>query len=294
MSLVENLGYAVVGVSDQPAWDDFLVRYLGLMNGPHVGGGAKAYRIDDYTMRIATEPSQDDDLLALGFEVKDADELFHLGQIFAAKEIEAVMGDEDVLKRRMVDGLLIAADPDGNRLEFFHTARRCPEEPFCSPRLRSQFVTGSLGLGHAVLATSRIEEMRNFYCEVLGFEVSDYIDVPLGPDMTVEAVFLHCNPRHHTIALLPAPLPKRLVHLMLEVESVDDVGRLYDQAESAKVPVTGSLGRHSNDRMLSFYVATPSEFELEFGCDGRLIDEETWVPARYASTSIWGHGRTRQ
>jgi hypothetical protein len=51
-----------------------------------------------------------------------------------------------------------------------------------------------------------------------------------------------------------------------------------------------SLGRHTNDRMTSFYVRTPSGFEIEYGAGGRLIDmTEPWMPGHYDAMSFWGH-----
>ena len=50
-----------------------------------------------------------------------------------------------------------------------------------------------------------------------------------------------------------------------------------------------SLGRHTNDLMTSFYVRTPSGFEIEYGTGGRLIDDDTWKVGAYDAQSLWGH-----
>ena len=50
-----------------------------------------------------------------------------------------------------------------------------------------------------------------------------------------------------------------------------------------------SLGRHTNDLMTSFYVRTPSGFEIEYGTGGRLVDDETWEIGQYDTQSMWGH-----
>jgi hypothetical protein len=45
-----------------------------------------------------------------------------------------------------------------------------------------------------------------------------------------------------------------------------------------------------NDRMVSFYLANPSGFAVEYGWGGRVIDESSWQTERYESVeSIWGH-----
>ena len=55
------------------------------------------------------------------------------------------------------------------------------------------------------------------------------------------------------------------------------------------MPLARSIGRHLNDRVVSFYVAGPSGFDVEYGTGGRLIDDATWTVETYHSGSAWGH-----
>ena len=70
---------------------------------------------------------------------------------------------------------------------------------------------------------------------------------------------------------------------------LDDVGTALDLGGKAGAPLATTLGRHTNDQMVSFYVVTPSGFEVEYGWGGRKIDDATWEPATYDRISIWGH-----
>jgi hypothetical protein len=56
--------------------------------------------------------------------------------------------------------------------------------------------------------------------------------------------------------------------------------------------VARSLGRHTNDRMISFYARSPSGFEVEYGYGGHLVDDATWEPGELAAVSSWGHHPT--
>jgi hypothetical protein len=78
---------------------------------------------------------------------------------------------------------------------------------------------------------------------------------------------------------------------MLEVDSLDAVGCALDRLTEKGVPVTVTLGKHSNDHMTSFYLRTPSGFDIEYGVGGRIV-EDSWVPTWFRSPSIWGHRRT--
>ena len=68
---------------------------------------------------------------------------------------------------------------------------------------------------------------------------------------------------------------------------VDPPGGTGVQAEG--IPVARTLGRHTNDRMISFYARTPSGFEVEYGWGGHLVDDASWEPAELTAVSSWGH-----
>ena len=72
--------------------------------------------------------------------------------------------------------------------------------------------------------------------------------------------FMHCSPRDHSVAWGVPGSDKRLNHIMLEVDNLDDVGLTHDVVRKAKIPVPIPLGKHSNDQMFSFYFQSPSGF----------------------------------
>ena len=84
--------------------------------------------------------------------------------------------------------------------------------------------------------------------------------------------------RHHSIGVAHLTGPPRVLHVMLEVERFDDVGRGARPVPGARIRVS-MLGLHTNDRMTSFYLQTPSGFEVEYGWNGLLVDDATWQTA---------------
>ena len=277
---VSSLGYLGLSVSDPAAWRSFECDALGMMPGSSEG----RLRIDSKDWRIALHEGSEDDLAYVGFEVASAEALVALEQRLAAAGRPVKRGDAELLQERGVTDLVVTEDPAGLPVELFCGLLDRGDVPFCSPAGTSGFVTGEQGLGHFVLFAADIEAMRPFYTELLGMRLSDRIS--MGP-VTLE--FYHCNARHHTMAMVPAPLPKRLHHIMVEVASIDDVGFGLDRCQEAGVPITTSLGKHTNDQMVSFYVKTPSGFDVEYGCGGIAVDDETWSIGHYDRTSIWGH-----
>jgi hypothetical protein len=120
---------------------------------------------------------------------------------------------------------------------------------------------------------------------------SDWLVSELAPGIELEVRFFHCNARHHSLALARAPfeLPQALHHLMVETNDRDDVGRAYDRAFAAGLPLPNGLGLHDNDRMFSFYVASPVGFQVEVGHGARVITGSWGDDRRYDRISAWGH-----
>jgi 2,3-dihydroxybiphenyl 1,2-dioxygenase len=286
---VSNLGYIGLEASDPPAWARFCTDMLGLMPTP-ASGEALRYRADAQSWRIAIEPGAEDDIAYLGFEVPGAGDL----RALAARIEQAGVGlgndDPALVAERGVSGLISCLDPQGLRVEIYYGPTERHERPFASPAGVGGFVTGEGGIGHVVLGASDIVASRAFYQDLLGLRLSDIIRMPT-PGGALDLEFFHCNRRHHTLALVPAPTPKRLLHFMLQVKTLDEVGLAQERMEAAGVPITASLGRHTNDHMVSFYARTPSGFEVEYGYGAREIDDATWRVTRHDSTSAWGHKR---
>jgi extradiol dioxygenase len=277
--MIKSLSYVGFVSPAADEWRSFGPEILGaqLADGAE---GAVALRIDEHASRITVHSGEADDIAYVGWDCGDA---AGLGE--AAERLRAagftVEPDPTVAELRQVDELASFVDPWGFRHEITHGLREVG--PFVPGRPMEGFVTGEQGLGHLVLVLPDLEEGLRFYTDALGFLVSDHIEMGLS------LRFLHCNPRHHTVALTAIPGMVGIHHLMLEVRHVDDVGRALDIVNERSMPIPMSLGRHTNDHTTSFYVRTPSGFEIEYGAGGRVIDDSDWEVVTYDAMSFWGH-----
>jgi 2,3-dihydroxybiphenyl 1,2-dioxygenase len=284
------LGYIGISASDPAAWRTLLHDVIGMMDGAP-DGDAVRMRMDEQSWRIAVESGEQDDLAYAGFEVAETAGLEVIRQRLASIGVQTVDGDAELCARRGVMGLIHCTDPAGLRVEIYFGPNMLTDQPFRSPAGVSRFVTGEQGLGHIFLNAPDLTELRKFYTSGMGFKLSDIIHMPLDPttpNISVDLEFYHCNPRHHSIGMAPGDGGKRLHHFMLEAPALDDVGFALDRAQNAGVPVPVLLGRHSNDLVTSFYMVSPSNFAIEFGCGGVAIDEN-WRLARHTTPSSWGH-----
>jgi biphenyl-2,3-diol 1,2-dioxygenase len=284
-----ELAYLGLEVAEPGVLGEFLTTVIGLVPGQPTASGASTYRNDDRARRLIVHDGSANDARYIGFEVEDADALAtivdRLHAIGAAVEIGGVAD----LTERDVDGLVRTTTPWGLTLEIVHGLARS-SEPFVSSAMPGGFLTDQLGFGHAVFAVPDLDAASAFLGAVLGMAQSDWIQTDLG-GMQMEIRFLHCNGRHHTIALagVPFELPQRLHHIMFETKSVDDVGTAFDRAMASGLPIPNGLGKHDNDLVFSFYVQSPVGFQVEVGHGSRVITEPWLEDRAYDRISKWGH-----
>jgi 3,4-dihydroxy-9,10-secoandrosta-1,3,5(10)-triene-9,17-dione 4,5-dioxygenase len=293
MSMIRSLGYLRIESADIGAWREFGVRVLGMAEGRGPDASALYLRMDDFPARLVILPGERERLLASGWEVSGEDALAGVGRALEDAGVAVKAGTAAELAERRVGKMLRFDDPAGNALEVFCGAAL--EHRPLSSQYGNRFVTDGLGLGHVVLPVPDDESAVRFYTDVLGFRLRDSMRMapellgrPAGPPLWMR--FLGCNPRHHSLALAPFPAPPGIVHLMIEVASLDDVGRAMDRCARRRATVSASLGRHANDLMVSFYVRTPGGFDIEYGTGGLLVDDATWVSRETTAISLWGHG----
>ena len=292
--MISSLGYLRIESADVAAWREFGLKVLGMTEGRGPEDGAVYLRMDDFPARLVIVPGPAERLLASGWEVADAAALAAVGRALADAGTAYKVGTADECAARRVGWMLRADDPAGHTLEVFCGAA-LESRPSVSP-YGNRFVTGDLGLGHVVLPVPPGSEAAfEFYTEVLGFRLRDSMRMPaeffggVPGDPPVWFRFLGCNPRHHCLALVADA--RRIWD-----RAPDDRGRragrrgrALDRCARRGAPVSGTLGRHANDHMVSFYVRTPGGFDIEYGTDGRLVDDATWISRETTAVSLWGH-----
>ena len=220
--MISSLGYLRIESADVGAWREFGLKILGMTEGRGPGGGgpggggpgegALYLRMDDFPARLVILPGDQERLLAVGWEVADADALAAVSRALADAGVPVKAGTAEEAAARRAGSMLRAEDPAGHTLEVFCGAA-LEHRPAVSP-YGNRFVTGDLGLGHVVLPVPPGDDAAfGFYTEVLGFRSRDSMRMPAEffggqpGDPPVWFRFLGCNARHHSLALAPVPAP---------------------------------------------------------------------------------------
>ena len=291
---IRGLAYVVAESTDIAQWKAYAEGVLGMMTAPAPGGGLYV-KMDERQFRIAVQPGARDAYAASGWEVLNQ-AAFDAGvAALEGARVPLQRADAALCAQRCVQQLVAFTDPSGNRHELVW-GFKSDFIRFASPVGVPCFVTGdasaALGMGHTVLPAPDFEATARFLQDVMGFGLSDIFNFKPAGDAgpTLPIHFMHCNNgRHHSLAIAGFPVDSGCVHIMVEVENMPEVGRALDRMATQGVKLTATLGQHTNDRMTSFYMRCPSNFDVEYGYGGAVCDWQQHIVHEFTKVSLWGH-----
>ncbi len=170
-------------------------------------------------------------------------------------------------------------DPDGRALQIACDQQQRPSRQLA----RGEAIP--IGISHVVFHSPDHKALADFYQQVLGFRLSDWI----GEFM----VFLRCNSAHHRLAILPGP--PALNHIAFDVSSVDEMMRGLARMHENEIKLSWGPGRHTAGNNTFSYFITPNGNVVEYTSDLEEVDEAAWVVTTYEAkpsiTDQWGTGR---
>lgn len=287
---IRGLAYVVAESTDLSRWKHYAEKVLGMMALDAPDGGLYV-RMDERQFRFAIQPGSRDAYVASGWEVLNQQAFDAAVQTLRDAKVEYQLEDADFCAKRRAQQVVSFRDPSGNRHEV-SWGFTSDFEHFASPAGVSRFITGSIGMGHTVLPAADFAKTAAFLKDVMGFGLSDIFNFkPPGTEGVVLPIhFMHCNNgRHHSLAIAGFPVESGCVHVMVEVESMPEVGRAMDRMQASQVQMTATLGQHTNDRMTSFYMRCPSNFDIEYGYGGAVCDWDEHIVHEFTRVSLWGH-----
>jgi len=287
-----RLGYVVVGSLRLDQWQRFATEAIGL----HLAQASPdllALRMDDHARRLLVERDAAEDVVALGWQLQDAGTLQAVMARLAGHGVRTEQIDGERAAARGVEALHRFTGPKGLSIELF-TRPLLDDTPLQMPC--SGFRTGAGGMGHISLMSREPQRSVAFWQQLFDARLSDRIELAAGSRVVLDVNFLRLNQRHHSVAIAATRgvavdmFRTRIQHLNLEVATLDDLSAAYERCQQLGCRFARGVGQHPNDRELSFYVVTPSGFDLEIGWDALTVDEQVWqAGATYPNMSTWGH-----
>ncbi len=277
---VSELGYIGIDTQKADQWENFLKEVTGMQVSDKTDDGNVYVRMDERQYRFIIQSSDHDDVAYFGMLCQNEAELDALAAQVEEVGLKVMPGTKEDIEARHVLGLIKFNDPSGLPIEISYGPQRAGT-PYHPSRASAGFKTENMGLGHGVLHYPDIQEAVKFYRDVLGFRISDIGGV---------GAFMHCNPRHHSVAIfgMRPGMTTRMNHFMVQYNELDDVGMAFDVAQESGVKFHTPLGRHPNDLNISFYMYNPSGWHTECAWGARNVDDNVW------ETETMGFGRPGQ
>lgn len=292
---INSLGYIGINSAQRSEWQRFACEVMGLEETTSKlttdDNGELYFKMDDRPFRLLVQPASSEGLAFCGWECNNQQGLDQVAASLSSAGVDFSWGSSELVAARRVQNLLHFKDPSGNCHEAYWGVVS-DFRHLNSPAGVPGFVTAEQGMGHIVLPAVNFDATVEFF-QTLGFGLSDLMNIKFTPDPNEpnkRLWFMHCNQRHHSLAFFEMEHPAGCIHLMTEVDSVDQVGLCNDRRIAHDIKLTGTLGRHANDHMVSFYMRSPSGFDIEYGAEGRTVtDWQSYQVFESTVASFWGH-----
>jgi len=121
-------------------------------------------------------------------------------------------------------------------------------------------------LGHVAYFTSDLQKTIDFYANVLGFRISDWIGDYF--------VFMRCNPDHHTVNFFRDE-QTRMHHIAFELADWNQMKTACDILARRAINIAWGPVRHGPGHNISIYYRETDDQLVELFCDlDRMPDEE--------------------
>lgn len=155
-------------------------------------------------------------------------------------------------------------------------------------------------LGHVVLQSTTYLKTLNWYLDMFGMIVSDFLYFPGQRDRGPTMSFIRCDrgtepADHHTLALALGPA-NRYVHSAYQVSDLDALAAGGEYLSARGYSRSWGIGRHIQGSQLFDYWRDPDGFLVEHFADGDMFDntlEPGWAEFSASGLSQWGPPVTR-
>jgi catechol-2,3-dioxygenase len=226
---------------------------------------------------IALEPGAANALSKLAFQVAPGSDLGDLVRELAKHGVKAER------RHGISPGVAEAVaftDPKGTLIEVFSDYAFAAED-------RSQLGVMPLKLGHVAYRVRDVQQVVRFYCDVLGFRVSDWHGDTFA--------FLRCGPDHHTVNFVFDEVPQ-LHHIAFEVKDWAEIQKACEWLAKNNIRLVWGPGRHIIGHNIAIYHRNADKVRVEFFTEMDQMKDEAlgyfdprpWHQDRPQRPKVWG------
>ena len=212
-----------------------------------------------------------------GFSCRNEASLNQFKKFIISKNVKLSKFENNHLKK----GSFSIIDPDNNIISFGIRKRNKHlfKNKICIP------------LQHLTLSSKDVEKFQNFYCNLLGFKITDRV---VHKDGSIATCFLTSNHEHHTIACFKSS-KIGIDHHSYEVAKWENIKILCDYFSKNNVEIMWGPGRHGPGNNLFIFIEDLDRNWLEFSAELEIIHDrkfQDW-PQSEKTLNLWGRGILR-
>ena len=261
MIKASRIGHATFETPDLDRAIAYYTEVAGLvLNARERGRAYLASKIGLLT--IALDHGREESLKRLSFEVSPHADLADMARKLAAEGIESEVKSD---AGPGIGKVLAFDDPKGTTIELF-------TEWQCLGTRHQVLGAGPLKLGHVAYVVEDPNAMVEFYGRVLGFKVSDWIDGI--------AVFLRCNPDHHTVNFFRGA-KRKMHHIAFEMKDFAHIQDACELLALRQMPINWGPVRHGPGHNVAIYHRNFDDQNVEFYIELDQMKDEAlgyWDP----------------
>ncbi len=268
---VKRISHVALKTKDVEQQVDFYTKMVGLGETERDSAGRVYLRCNANHHSLVLVPSTESGIDHYGLELGGpvefeaaAKALMHAGIPYEIEQSDE-LGQGTSLRLR---------DPEGFVVELISEMTQV--DPNYGPR-----AVQPSKLGHITFRVSNCKRSADFYQEVLGFRVSDWVEDKF--------VWMRCNPDHHGIACSLGDAVK-LHHFAFEVQDFSYLARQADHLAQNGYTMIYGPGRHGPGKNMFAYFRDPERNIVEFTCDVQQIwDDATYEPKVWSMQERWSN-----
>ena len=144
----------------------------------------------------------------------------------------------------------------------------------------------SMPLQHLTFSSKNVERFQSFYCDLLGFKITDNVVHKNG---SLATCFLTSNHEHHTIACFKSD-KVGIDHHSYEVGKWENIKILCDYFSKKNVKIIWGPGRHGPGNNLFIFIEDLDKNWLEFSAELEVIHDRKYKewPQSEKTLNLWG------
>ena len=272
---VKRFSHATFETPDLDRQIDYFTRIAGLvLAGRENGRAFLATKVGDLVVQL--EKGDASRCARLAFQAAPDADIEELRRGIEAENLRCEMRNDP---SPGIPKMLAFEDPKGTVCEVF-TAQTAIS--------KNQAVSGigPIKLGHLAFVVDDPKKYADFYCRVLGFRVSDWIDDWFA--------FLRCGPDHHTVNFVRGKRTQ-MHHVAFELKDWAHIQAACDFLGLNKIPLIWGPGRHGPGHNIYTYHRNPDDQIVEMFTElDKMLDESLgcfdprpWHRDRPQKPKVW-------